>query len=119
MDEYRNYKFCFYIGKDEQGVRELEEYGNLYKEHLLEIPFSHHDIDNSWNLAFELNQELSLLIDIYEQEMIDVEKLPRALTIAEQCIKKEQNPERVESMRKFASAIKKAILYSSPLLVWW
>jgi hypothetical protein len=37
MNAFENHPFYFYIGKDEQGVRDLEEYGELYKKHLLQI----------------------------------------------------------------------------------
>ena len=119
MNEYGSYPHFFYIGKDEQGIRDLTEYGELYKEHLLQIPVKYEDIDNSWNLIFALNEGLSLLIDIYEDEQIDVDKLPQALKIAEEVIKKEENAEKAASMSVIASAIKTAISYNSPLLIWW
>ena len=119
MNEYGSYPHFFYIGKNEQGVRDLTEYGELYKEHLLQIPVKYEDIDNSWNLIFALNEGLSLLIDIYEDDQIDVDKLPQALKIAEEVIKKEENAEKAASMSVIASAIKTAISYNSPLLIWW
>ena len=119
MNEYGSYPHFFYIGKNEQGVRDLTEYGELYKEHLLQIPVKYEDIDNSWNLIFALNEGLSLLIDIYEDEQIDVDKLPQALKIAEEVIKKEENAEKAASLSVIASAIKTAISYNSPLLIWW
>jgi hypothetical protein len=119
MNVFENYPFSFYIGKDEQGVRDLVEYGELYKEHLLQIPVKYEDINNSWNLIFALNEKLSLLIDICEDEQIDVDKLPQALKIAEEVIKKEENAEKAASMSVIASAIKTAISYNSPLLIWW
>ena len=119
MNEYGSYPHFFYVGKNEQGIRDLTEYGELYKEHLLQIPVKYEDIDNSWNLIFALNEGLSLLIDIYEDEQIDVDKLPQALKIAEEVIKKEENAEKAASMSVIASAIKTAISYNSPLLIWW
>ena len=119
MNVFENYPFSFYIGKDEQGIRDLTEYGELYKEHLLQIPVKYEDIDNSWDLIFALNEELSLLIDIYEDEQIDVDKLPQALKIAERVIAEETNPEKAASMSEIASAIRMAISYNSPLLIWW
>lgn len=119
MNAYGSYPHFFYIGKNEQGIRDLTEYGELYKEHLLQIPVKYEDIDNSWNLIFALNEGLSLLIDIYEDEQIDVDKLPQALKIAEEVIKKEENAEKAASMSVIASAIKTAISYNSPLLIWW
>ena len=119
MNAYGSYPHFFYIGKNEQGIRDLIEYGELYKEHLLQIPVKYEDIDNSWNLIFALNEGLSLLIDIYEDEQIDVDKLPQALKIAEEIIKKEENAEKAASMSVIASAIKTAISYNSPLLIWW
>ena len=119
MNVFENYPFYFYIGKDEQGVRDLEEYGELYKKHLLQIPVQYRDIDNSWNLIFALNEGLSLLIDICEDETIEVDKLPQALKIAERVIEKEENAEKAASMSVIASAIKTAISYNSPLLIWW
>ena len=119
MNEYGSYPHFFYVGKNEQGIRDLTEYGELYKEHLLQIPVKYEDIDNSWNLIFALNEGLSLLIDIYEDEQIDVEKLPAALEIAERVIEKEENAEKAASMSVFVSAIKTAISYNSPLLIWW
>ena len=76
MSPVDTHPYFFYIAKDEQGIRDLE-YGDLYQEHLLQIPVKYQDIDNSWNLIFALNEELSLLIDIYEDEQIDVNKLPK------------------------------------------
>ena len=119
MDTIYMHEYFFYIGKNEQGIRDLTEYGELYKEHLLQIPVKYEDIDNSWDLIFALNEELSLLIDIYEDEQIDVDKLPKALKIAERVIKKEENAEKAASMSVIASAIKTAISYNSPLLIWW
>ena len=119
MNVFDNHPFFFYIGKNEQGVRDLKEYGELYKEHLLQIPIKYQDIDNSWNLIFALNEELSLLIDICEDEEIAVDKLPKALQIAERVIEKEENAEKGTSMSGIASAIKTAISYNSPLLIWW
>ncbi len=119
MNEYGSYPHFFYVGKNEQGIRDLTEYGELYKEHLLQIPVKYEDIDNSWNLIFALNEGLSLLIDIYEDEQIDVDKLPQALKIAEEVIKKEESAEKAASMSVIASAIKTAISYNSPLLIWW
>ena len=113
-----HHPFFFYIGKDEQGVKDLY-YGATYKEHLLEIPIKYQDIDNSWNLIFALNEELSLLIDICEDEEIAVDKLPKALQIAERVIEKEESSEKAASMSVIASAIKTAISYNSPLLIWW
>ena len=118
MNVFENHPFFFYVGKDEQGVADLY-YGTAYKEHLLEIPVKYQDIDNSWNLIFALNKELSLLIDICEDEEIDVDKLPKALEITEKVIEKEENPEKAASMSVFVSAIKTAISYNSPLLIWW
>ena len=119
MNVFDNHPFFFYIGKNEQGVRDLKEYGELYKEHLLQIPIKYQDIDNSWNLIFALNEELSLLIDICEDAEIAVDKLPKALQIAERVIEKEENAEKATSMSVIASAIKTAISYNSPLLIWW
>lgn len=119
MNVFDNHPFFFYIGKNEQGVRDLKEYGELYKEHLLQIPIKYQDIDNSWNLIFALNEELSLLIDICEDEEIAVDKLPKALQIAERVIEKEESAEKAVSMSVIASVIKTAISYNSPLLIWW
>ena len=118
MTPFETHPYFFYIAKDEQGIRDLE-YGDLYKEHLLQVPVKYQDIDNSWNLIFALNEGLSLLIDIYEDEQIDVDKLQQALKIAEEVIKKEENAEKAASMSVIASAIKTAISYNSPLLIWW
>ena len=118
MSPVDTHPYFFYIAKDEQGIRDLE-YGDLYKEHLLQIPVKYQDIDNSWNLIFALNEELSLLIDIYEDEQIDVDKLPTALKIAESVIEKEEKAEKATSMAVFVSAIKTAISYNSPLVIWW
>ena len=38
---------------------------------------------------------------------------------AEEVIKKEENAEKAASMSVIASAIKTAISYNSPLLIWW
>jgi hypothetical protein len=113
-----HHPFFFYVGKDERGVADLY-YGATYKEHLLEISVKYEDINNSWNLIFALNEGLSLLIDIYESEEIPLEKLPHALKIAERVIEKEENAEKAASMSVIASAIKTAISYNSPLLIWW
>ena len=118
MTSAKTHSYFFYIAKDEQGLRDLE-YGDLYKEHLLEIPVKYQDIDNSWDLIFALNKELSLLIDIYEDEQIEVDKLPKALKTAESIMGKEQNSDKATSMSVFVSAIKTAISYNSPLLIWW
>ncbi|HBJ19068.1 MAG TPA: hypothetical protein DDY70_04955 [Clostridiales bacterium] len=115
---FENQPRFFYIGKDAQGVKDLH-YGELYKEHLLQIPIKYQDIDNSWDLIFALNDELSLLIDIDESEVIASEKLQKALEIAERVIAKEPNSTKAESMSVFLSAIKTAISYHSPLLIWW
>lgn len=119
MNIFDNYPFSFYIGKDDQGIRDLKEYGELYKEHLLQISIEYQDIDNSWDLIFALNEGLSLLIDICEDELIDAEKLPKALKITESILEKEQDPNKKASISKFLSAIKTAIQYNSPLLIWW
>ena len=66
-----------------------------------------------------MNEELSLLIDICEDEQIEADKLPKALKIAERVIAKEENAEKAASMSVIASAIKTAISYNSPLLIWW
>lgn len=118
MTPIETHPYFFFIAKDKQGIRDLE-YGDLYKDHLLQIPIKYQDIDNSWNLIFALNKELSILIDIYEDEQIDIDKLPNALKIAERIIEKEENAEKVSSMSIFVSAIKTAISYNSPLLIWW
>ena len=118
MNPIGAHPYFFYIAKDEQGIRDLE-YGDLHKEHLLQIPVKYQDIDNSWNLIFALNEGLSLLIDICEDEQIDVDKLPQALKIAERVIAEETNPEKAASMSEIASAIRMAISYNSPLLIWW
>ena len=110
--------FYFYIAKNEQGVSDLY-YGATYKEHLLEIPIKYQDIDNSWDLIFALNEKLSLLIDICEDEEITVDKLSEALKIAQNVIKKEGSAEKVASMLVIQSAIETAISYNSPLLIWW
>lgn len=114
-----HHPFFFYVGKDEQGIRDLKEYGELYKEHLLAIPVKYQDIDRSWDLIFALNDRLSLMIDICEAEEINVKKLPEALKIAEDMIEKEKDAEKAASMKIFASAIQTAIFYHSPLLIWW
>ena len=118
MSPVDTHPYFFYIAKDEQGIRDLE-YGDLYQEHLLQIPVKYQDIDNSWNLISALNEESSLLIDIYEDEQIDVNKLPAALKISERVIEKEENAEKAASMSVIASAIKTAISYNSPLVIWW
>lgn len=113
-----HHPFFFYVGKDEQGVEDLQ-YGATYKEHLLEIPVKYQDINNSWNLIYALNEELSLLIDICEAEEIAADRLSAALEIAEGVIGREKNAENVASMSVFVSAIKTAISHNSPLLIWW
>ena len=118
MNVFENYPFFFYVGKDEQGIADLY-YGATYKEHLLEIPIEYKDIDNSWDLIFALNEELSLLIDICESEEIPVDKLPKALKIAKIVIEQEENTEKAASMLAIQSAIETAISYNSPLLIWW
>lgn len=70
-------------------------------------------------MIFALNEGLFLLIDIDEDEEIDVDKFPQALKIAEEVIKKEEKAEKATSMSVIASAIKTAISYNSPLLIWW
>lgn len=119
MNIFENHPFYFYIGKDEQGVRDLSEYGELYKEHLIEIPIHYQDIDNSRDLVFALNEGLSLLIDIYEDEQIEVDMLLKALKIANDIFGKEQDANKKISISKFISAIETAISYNSPLLIWW
>lgn len=119
MNAFHNYPFFFYIGKDEQGVCDLREYGELYKEHLLQITVEYKDIDNSWELIFALNEKLSLLIDICEDETIEVVMLPKALKIANEILEKEQDVNKKISISKFISAIETAISYNSPLLIWW
>lgn len=118
MDKYDNHSYFFYIAKDDQGIKNLN-YGTNYKEHLIEIPIKYQDINNSWNLIFALNEELSLLIDIYEDEIIDVMMLPKALEISEYIISKEINADKVVSMSIFVSVIKMAIEHCSPLLICW
>lgn len=113
------YELYFYVAKDEQGVRDMTEYGELYKEHLLQIPFEEEDLDNSWHLVSELNEGLSLLIAFNEDEQIEVEQLPEALKIAERVIAEEKNPAKAASMSVMADAIRTAISYNSPLLIWW
>lgn len=119
MNAFHNYPFYFYIGKYEQGINDLREYGELYKEHLLQITVEYQDIDNSWDLIFALNEELSLLIDICENETIEVDMLPKALKIANNILRKEQDINKKSSISKFISAIETAISYNSPLLIWW
>lgn len=119
MNAFDNYPFSFYIGKDAQGINDLREYGELYKEHLLRIPVEYQDIDNLWDLIFALNEGLSLLIDICEDETIEVDILPRVLKIANDILAKEQDANKKASISKFISAIETAISYNSPLLIWW
>ena len=118
MTALDKHPFFFYVAKDEQGIKDLE-YGDTYKEHLVEIPIERQDIDNSWDLIFALNEKLSLMIDVYEDEQIEVALLPKALTIAEAILEKEQDPEKKDSISKFVSVINTAISYNSPLLIWW
>lgn len=118
MSALDKHPFFFYVAKDEQSIKDLE-YGDTYKEHLVEIPIERKDIDNSWDLVFALNEKLSLMIDIYEDEQIETALLPKALTIAETILKKEQDPEKKDSISKIVSVIKTAISYNSPLLIWW
>lgn len=119
MNIFENHPFYFYIGKDEQGIGDIKEYGEFYKEHLIEIPIQYQDIDNSRDLVFALNEKLSLLIDIYEDEQIEVDMLPKALKIANDIFGKEQDASKKISISKFISAIETAISYNSPLLIWW
>lgn len=119
MNAFDNYPFFFYIGKDEQGISDLREYGEIYKEHLLQIPVEYQDINNSWDLIFALNERLSLLIDVCEDETIEVDTLPMALQIANGILEKEENTNKRASISKFIFAIKTAISYNSPLLIWW
>lgn len=119
MNIFDKHPFYFYIGQNEQGVSDLKEYGELYKEHLLQIPIKYQDIDNSWNLIFALNEKLSLLIDICEDEQIEVDMLPKALKIANDVLEQERDVNKKTSISKFISAIEAAISYNSPLLIWW
>lgn len=119
MNILDNHPFFFYVGKNEQGISDLNEYGELYKEHLLQIPIKYKDIDNLWNLIFALNEGLSLLIDVCEDETIKVDMLPKALKIANEILAKEQDASKKVSISKFISAIETAISYNSPLLIWW
>ena len=45
--------------------------------------------------------------------------LPKALKIAESFLEKEMDADKAASISKFISAIKTAISYNSPLLIWW
>lgn len=119
MNMFEGHPYFFYVGKDEQGISDIKEFGELYKEHLIEIPIQYQDIDNSWDLVFVLNEGLSLLIDIYEDEQIEVDMLPKALKIANVVLKKEKNADKKASISKFISVIETAISYNSPLLIWW
>lgn len=118
MSPVDTHPYFFYIAKDEKGINDLE-YGATYTEHLLEIPVAYQDIDNSWDLIFALNEGLSLLIDIYEDETIEVDMLPKALKIANDVLEKEQDVNKKMSISKFISAIETAMSYNSPLLIWW
>lgn len=118
MTQHYRKHYYFYIAKDEQGIKDFY-YGELYKEHLLQIPIEYQDIDNSWDLIYELNDKLSLMIDIYEDEWITVEKLPRALAIAEETLSCELDPDKKKSISIFVSVIKKAIELNSPILIHW
>lgn len=118
MNAVDEHPFFFYIAKDKQGLKDLV-YGETYKEHLLEVPIERQDIDNSWDLIFALNEKLSLMIDIYEDEQIELSALPKALEITEMILKKEQDSNKKRSISKFLSVIKTAISYNSPLLIWW
>lgn len=118
MSPVDTHPYFFYIAKDEQGINDLE-YGATYTEHLLEIAVAYQDIVNSWDLIFALNDKLSLLIDIYEDEQIEVDMLPKALKIANDILRKEQDANKKSSISKFISAIETAISYNSPLLIWW
>lgn len=110
--------FLFYIAKDEIGLRDLE-CGATYLEHLLEISIEYRDIENAQTLIHALNDKLSLMIDIFEDEQIEVNMLPKALKIAESFLEKEMDADKAASISKFISAIKTAISYNSPLLIWW
>lgn len=118
MSQVDPHPFLFYIAKDEQGINDLE-YGATYTEHLLEIPIAYQDIVNSWDFISALNDKLSLLIDIYEDEQIETDVLPKALQIGIDILEKEQNNDKKVSISKFVSAIETAISYNSPLLIWW
>lgn len=118
MSQVDSHPFLFYIAKDEQGIKDLE-YGATYAERLLEIPIAYQDIVNSWDLIVSLNDKLSLLIDIYEDEQIETDMLPKALQIAIDILEKEQNANKKASISKFISAIETAISRNSPLLIWW
>ncbi len=41
MNIFDGHPFFFYVGKDEQGVCDIKNYGELYKEHLLQIPIEY------------------------------------------------------------------------------
>lgn len=118
MNTTQQHSYIFFIAKDEIGLNDLK-YGATYQDHLIKITIEYSDITNAQNLVFELNDKLSLMIDIYEDEQIELNMLPDALKIAENIYKKETDKEKRASMYKFIKAIKTAILYSSPLLIWW
>lgn len=118
MSPVDTHPYFFYIAKDAQGINDLK-YGATHTEHLLEIPVAYQDIVNSRDLIFALNDKLYLLIDIYEDEQIEVNMLPKALKIANDILEREQNANKKASISKFISAIETAISYNSPLLIWW
>ena len=118
MSPFETRNYYFYITKNEQGVKDLD-YGDTIKEHLLQIPIKYEDINNLYDLIFALNDKLSLLIDVDEDEFIENDKLPTALKIAEEFYEKETDPEKKKSISIFVSVMKKAIELKRPLLIWW
>ena len=118
MTQHNYDHYFFYVAKDEQGIKDFY-YGELYKEHLLQIPIKYQDIINCRSLISNLNKKLSLLISIDEDEWITVEMLPSALKVAEEFYEKEADPEKKKSISTFVSVIKKAIELNSPILINW
>lgn len=118
MATQKEHAFKMYIPMNKKGEEDLE-YMRFDSPNVKDIDIDKGDIDNCWNVIFELNDKLSLLIDIYEDETIPAKQVSEALTICRSFLAGETDNKKISAIQKIIGALELANTYNSPLLLWW
>ncbi len=112
------HKFLFYVAKNEYGLENLE-YGHFETENIIEFSMSYEAINDILPLIHILNDKFGLMIDIYEDELIESNIVIDVIQVSREYLLLEKDLKKYNSVLKFISTLETASKYNSPLQIWW
>ena len=105
-------KCCYCIPKNKQGDKELEQ-GVENEENTVFITLSEEEDDSLFHVYNDLNKELDIIIDTYEEEYIYAKDASKALKIVRKYTKEPESELQASALEKLIAALEAAIEYDT------